>query len=221
MQREQRAKGGLPLLSVESHSLSATGNVLGLVDSHDGVSLAVDGNQALVPCITSVLVRDGTVGGISPCPKVKVVKEVVSLLLDQLASAYRKDQLTHASSRDQEVEEPPPPAEGEAEGEAVAEAETDAETEAEAVGVPLAQAPPPITEVVLVPGTRQREPSALFFLTTRLAFGCLSSGAGPRASMRISPLRALRSTCPWPRLGFRGTCAARAGVTRRGRSRFE
>jgi hypothetical protein len=105
-----------------------------------------------------------------------------------------KGRLTHASSRDQEVEEPPPPAEGEAEGEAVAETETDAE--AEAVGVPLAQAPPPIMEVVLVPGTRQREPSALFFLTTRFAFGFLSSGAGPRASMRTSPLRALRSTCP-------------------------
>jgi hypothetical protein len=122
-----------------------------------------------------------------------VVKEVVSLLDGQLyALAVQGEQLTHASSRDQAVEEPG--VEGEVEAEA--EGEAVAEPEAEAVGVPLAQAPPPMTEVVLVPGTRQREPSALFFLTTRFVFGVLSSGEGPRASTRTSPLRALISTCP-------------------------
>jgi hypothetical protein len=123
-----------------------------------------------------------------------VVKEVVSLLDGQLHASVLEEQLTHASSRDQAVEEPG--VEGEVEAEAEGEAVAEPEAEAEAVGVPLAQAPPPMTEVVLVPGTRQREPSALFFLTTRLVFGVLSSGEGPRASTRTSPLRALISTCP-------------------------
>ena len=72
----------LPLLSVDSHSFSATGNVFGLVDSHDGVTLAVDRDQALVPGIAGTLVRDSTVCGIVPCPEVEMVKEVVSLLFD-------------------------------------------------------------------------------------------------------------------------------------------
>ena len=72
----------LPLLSVDSHSFSATGDVLGLVDSHDGVTLAVDRDQALVPSIAGTLVRDGTVGGVVPCPEVEMVEEVVSLLFD-------------------------------------------------------------------------------------------------------------------------------------------
>jgi hypothetical protein len=75
-------KGNLPLLSVDSHSFSATGNVFGLVDSHDGVTLAVDRNQALVPGIAGTLVRDGTVCRVVPCPEVEMVKEVVSLLFD-------------------------------------------------------------------------------------------------------------------------------------------
>jgi hypothetical protein len=73
-------------------------------------------------------------------------------------------------------------AEGEADALALtlAEADADAETEAEAeVGV--AQAPPPIELVVLVPAMTHNELSALFFLTTRFAFGFLNSGEGPRA----------------------------------------
>jgi hypothetical protein len=75
-------KGNLPLLSVDSHSFSATGNAFGLVDSHDGVTLAVDRNQALVPGIAGTLVRDGTVCRVVPCPEVEMVKEVVSLLFN-------------------------------------------------------------------------------------------------------------------------------------------
>jgi len=67
------------LLSVDSHSFSATGNVFGLVDSHDGVTLAVDRDQSLVPSITGTLVRDGTMGRVVVCPKVEMVKEIVSL----------------------------------------------------------------------------------------------------------------------------------------------
>ena len=101
------------------------------------------------------------------------------------------NKLTHASSRDQAVEE----AGTEAEGDAEAEADTDAEADPEAVEVgPPAHAPPPICVVVLVPGTTHKDPSALFFLTTRFAFGFLSSGEGPRASTRISPFRAAMST---------------------------
>ena len=67
---------------MNSHSFSATGNVFGLVDSHDGVTLAVDRDQALVPGIAGTLVRDGTVCRVVPCPEVEMVKEVVSLLFD-------------------------------------------------------------------------------------------------------------------------------------------
>jgi hypothetical protein len=79
---QEGVKDGLPLLSVDSHSFSTTGNVFGLVDSHDGVTLAVDGDQALIPGIARTLVRDGTVGGVVPCPEVEMVKEVVSLLFN-------------------------------------------------------------------------------------------------------------------------------------------
>jgi len=87
--------------------------------------------------------------------------------------------------------------EGDAEGDAEteADAETDAEAEPEAVEVgPPAHAPPPICVVVFVPGKTHNEPSALFFLTTRFVFGFLSSGDGPRASIRTSPFRAAMST---------------------------
>ena len=97
--------------------------------------------------------------------------------------------LTHVSSRDQAVEE----AGTEAEGEGEAEADAEAEPEAVEVGPP-AHAPPPICVVVLVPGTTHKDPSALFFLTTRFVFGFLSSGEGPRASIRTSPFRAAMST---------------------------
>jgi hypothetical protein len=70
----------LPLLSVYSDSFSATGNVLGLINSHDGVSLVVDRDQALVPGIAGGLVRNGTVCRVIPCPKVEIVKEGISLL---------------------------------------------------------------------------------------------------------------------------------------------
>ena len=96
--------------------------------------------------------------------------------------------LTHASSRDQEVEEAGTEAEGD--GEADAEAEADPE----AVEVGPAHAPPPICVVVLVPGTTHKDPSALFFLTTRFVWGFLSSGEGPRASIKTSPFRAAMST---------------------------
>ena len=107
--------------------------------------------------------------------------------------------LTHASSRDQAVEELGE--EGEVEVEVALELEAEVEEGdavaelPEAVVVGPAHAPPPICVVVFVPGTTHN-PSALllFFLTTRFAFGCLSSGEGPRASMRTSPFRALRST---------------------------
>lgn len=65
---------------MNSDSLSATGNVLGLINSHDGVSLVVDGNQSLVPGIAGGLVGNGTVCRVVPCPEVEVVKEGVSLL---------------------------------------------------------------------------------------------------------------------------------------------
>jgi hypothetical protein len=75
---------------VDSHSFSATGNVFGLVDSHDGVTLAVDRYQTLVPSVAGTLVRDGTVCRVVPCPEVKVVKEVVSLLYCQLLDASKE-----------------------------------------------------------------------------------------------------------------------------------
>jgi len=58
--------------------------VLGLVDGHDGVTLVVDRNQTLVPCVACTLVRDGTMCRIVPCPEIEVVEESVSLLYDQL-----------------------------------------------------------------------------------------------------------------------------------------
>ena len=67
---------------MDSHSFSTTGNVLGLVDGHDGVTLVVDRDQTLVPCVACTLVRDGTVCRIIPCPEIKVVEERVSLLYD-------------------------------------------------------------------------------------------------------------------------------------------
>jgi len=68
---------------VDSHSLSTTRDVLSLVNGHDGITLAVDRDQTLVPGIAGRLVRDGTVGRVVPLPEVKVVEKGVSLLLDQ------------------------------------------------------------------------------------------------------------------------------------------
>jgi hypothetical protein len=69
---------------VDSHSFSAARDVLGLVNSHDGVTLVVDRYQALVPCSASGLVLDGTVCRVSPCPEIEMVEKVVSLLFGQL-----------------------------------------------------------------------------------------------------------------------------------------
>ena len=70
----------LPLLSVDSHSASSTSDVLGLVDSHDGVALVVDRDETRVPGIASGTVVDCSVGGVVPLPEVEMVKERVSLL---------------------------------------------------------------------------------------------------------------------------------------------
>lgn len=84
------------------------------------------------------------------------------------------NELTHASSRDHEVAEPPPVDGVEVVGEAVEELAVAVPVPvavAEAVDPP-AQAPSPILVVVLVPGTTHRPPSARFdFLTVRFVFG--------------------------------------------------
>lgn len=75
-----KGKRNIPLLSVDSHRLSAASDVLSRVDTHDGVTLVVDRDQTRVPGIAGGTVVDRSVGRVVPLPKVEMVKERVSLL---------------------------------------------------------------------------------------------------------------------------------------------
>lgn len=63
-------------VSVQPHGFTTTRDVLGLVNGHDGVALAVDGDETLVPSSTGIDIVDGSVGRIRITPEVEVVKEV-------------------------------------------------------------------------------------------------------------------------------------------------